>query len=93
MDGNLIPKEDVEMECLVLEENVETEVVQNAGDVNLIMGKKNNSNETGEGSGTREDLEEAAANGSRPGRVERDKRQLVFDVLRVLTDEQNAKKK
>jgi hypothetical protein len=92
MGGNLISKEDVEMECLVPEENVEPEVVQNDVDVNLIMGTKNNSNEIGEGSGTREDLEEAAANRLRPGRVERDKRQLVFDVLRVLTDEQNAKK-
>jgi hypothetical protein len=50
-------------------------------ETNLIMGKKNNSdNLIGEGSRTREDLEEATANGSGPGKVKRDKRQLVFDV-------------
>jgi hypothetical protein len=58
------------------------------------MGKKNNSdNLIGEGSRTREDLEEATANGSGPGKVKRDKRQLVFDVLRVLANAPNAKKK
>jgi hypothetical protein len=57
------------------------------------MGKKNNSdNLIGEGFGTREDLEEVTANGSGPEKVKRDKRQLVFDVLTVLANTQNAKK-
>ncbi|KAK2449847.1 hypothetical protein QL285_009002 [Trifolium repens] len=91
MNVNSVADEDVEMQNSVPNENdVETEVVQNAGDVNLIMGNNTN-NVIG---GTREDLKEATANGSGSGIVRRDEREkkfLVFDVLRMLAD--HAKEK
>jgi hypothetical protein len=93
MNVNSVTDEDVEMQNSVSEENVEAEVVQNAGAVNLIMGNNTN-NVIGEGYGTREDLKEATANGSGSGIVRRDEREkkfLVFDVLRMLAD--HAKEK
>ncbi|CAJ2638309.1 hypothetical protein L195_g003970 [Trifolium pratense] len=90
MDVNSVQEEDVEMQNSVPEENVDTEVVQNAGDVNLIMG--NNSNdETSEGSGMHKDLEEATENGSGSGEVEGDKKVSAVDVLRFLAE--NARKR
>jgi hypothetical protein len=95
MNVNSVTDEDVEMQNSVPEENVEAEVVQNAGDVNLIMGKNIN-NVVGEGSGMGEDLKEATANGSGSGMVRRDEREkklLVFEVLRMLADHAKEKEK
>ncbi|PNY05742.1 hypothetical protein L195_g002197 [Trifolium pratense] len=72
MDAKSVLEEDVEMQNFIPEENVETEVVQNDGDVN-------SNNEIGEGSGTREDLsEEATANGSGFQRSEEEKKFFVL---------------
>ncbi|CAI8609526.1 unnamed protein product [Vicia faba] len=86
MDDNSVP-----------EENVETRVIQNAGDVNLVEGNT----EIREDSGIREDpvlcvlpnsirclLEKstATANGVETEKVEEKKKFSVFDVLKILSE-------
>jgi len=92
MDENSVP-----------EENVETQVAQNAGDVNLNE-RNSSSCEVGEGSGMHEDpllrvlpgsirglSEKETASGLESGRVEEKKKFSVFDVLKVLADTADKK--
>lgn len=85
------------------EENVETQVVQDGWNVNLVEGNRSSS-EVGEGSEMREEplqrmlpdsicciSEKETASGLESGRVEEKKKFSVFDVLKFLAETADVK--